>query len=286
MKISVGTANFGMTYGATSNNSALDVKTIRSILDTASDLGIKSIDTAYNYGESQALLGQIPMTSEFAFTTKLPVQASTVDSVEITLENSLKQLNTGRLHTVLFHSISIIKSREFERIMEFLSEKISEGIIGRIGVSVYETNEIVEALERHSQFSVFQINENILDRSKKDSEYLHQLSKEGVDFSVRSVFLQGLLINDIYPNFLTKQSISCLKDYRSRLRKLSVSELDACISYARSIEWASHLVVGIRTPVELVEISKALSSEIKLDFDKFPRGSNELIDPRKWRNER
>ena len=56
--LSIGTANFGMSYGYKKLKS-ISVKNFREILKYARKVKISSIDTAYNYGYAEEKLGEI-----------------------------------------------------------------------------------------------------------------------------------------------------------------------------------------------------------------------------------
>ena len=58
MRISLGTAQFGLDYGISNKSGKIEPKEVDKILSFAKKNGIKSIDTAQAYGESETVLGK------------------------------------------------------------------------------------------------------------------------------------------------------------------------------------------------------------------------------------
>ena len=57
-KIILGTAQFGLNYGINNFNGKIPDKEIFKILDFAYASGIKTLDTAPSYGNSETLIGE------------------------------------------------------------------------------------------------------------------------------------------------------------------------------------------------------------------------------------
>ena len=64
MKVFLGTAQFGLDYGVTNAKGQILEKEAFELLDFSLDKGIKCLDTAYAYGESEKVLGRYGV-SEF-----------------------------------------------------------------------------------------------------------------------------------------------------------------------------------------------------------------------------
>ena len=125
--------------------------------------------------------------------------------------------------------------------------------------------------------------ENICDRRLFHSEELLELSKENNEINVRSIFLQGLLLLPVeaIPKGLSESNKS-INDLELYSKKEAVTRIDLCIAYAKSISWASKIVVGVESIDQLKAI---LDSNYKLssDWEKNISIVGEMIaDPRKW----
>jgi hypothetical protein len=65
-------------------------------------------------------------------------------------------------------------------------------------------------------------------------------------------------------------------------KKEGVSRIDLCVAYAKSISWASKIVIGVESVTQLKAI---LDSNYKLNSEwekNISIVSEEIADPRKW----
>jgi aryl-alcohol dehydrogenase-like predicted oxidoreductase len=133
------------------------------------------------------------------------------------------------------------------------------------------------------ELSVFQVPENICDRRLIASSEIQRLSEEGNSFVVRSIFLQGLLLMN--PNSIPKalkSAVVSLQELNYFSRNNSLTVLDLCLAYVRSISWASAIVVGVHSVDQLKEIqgsSYLLPRGWATSISNLPQ---EIIDPRNW----
>ena len=61
-----------------------------------------------------------------------------------------------------------------------------------------------------------------------------------------------------------------------------ISALEACVTYAKSIPWASGIVVGAEDSGQLLEIVRFFGSERTLNFSSLPVLPQDFLDPRRW----
>ena len=57
-KLILGTAQFGMDYGINNLRGKIPKSEVFEVLDYALDAGIDTLDTAYNYGQSERIIGE------------------------------------------------------------------------------------------------------------------------------------------------------------------------------------------------------------------------------------
>lgn len=284
MKLTLGSANFGNEYGHAQNKHQLDLEDVNKILRTAMESGFVGIDTAISYGKSQQFIGKSKFINKFEVTTKIPATMTSALSLREQLEKSFKELRIDSFANVLFHSIETIKSLRFPEMFSYLRELQINGKIGKIGVSVYEEDEVRESLELHPNFETFQINESIIDQSKIESKYLLSLAKSGIEFSVRSIFLQGLLLDsNVKPSNILKDDKEVLDRFHLSVESSGIRPLDACIYYAKQIPWASNLIFGVNSESNIIDIKNSFDSEINFDYKSVLTGEPTLYDPRKWK---
>jgi hypothetical protein len=78
------------------------------------------------------------------------------------------------------------------------------------------------------------------------------------------------------------ESRKSINDLELYAKKEYVERIDLCVAYAKSISWASKIIVGVESKTQLKAI---LDSSYKLnnEWEKSVSVVNEVImDPRKW----
>ena len=142
-------------------------------------------------------------------------------------------------------------------------------------------NQIQIHLELYSQ--------NIQKKSKFIIEnidnFLKRFSDKGIEIHARSIFLQGLLLQDVNKipeEFLKFEKL--FKKWENWLKLNNLNSLEACIMYTNFISEITKIVVGINSAVQLKEIIKYKNKNIKFEIPNWRnKVDKELIDPRKWK---
>jgi len=283
--LSLGTANFGMTYGLGNSGEQPGLSQAKQIIATAIKEGFSHLDTATAYGNSEQILGDLlPEKHDICITTKLRAnECNDAKSIIQAVKDSLQRSKQTKFWSVLLHDPDILINGKHNEIKEGLNQIIEAGLTKHVGISAYSEKEIVQAKAIAPILSVFQIPENICDRRYAQSSNLSALAEAGDKIFVRSIFLQGLLLMD--PLTLprkVKDSSSVLLDLKSFCGEKKVSILELCINYACSIKWASGLIFGAVSEQQILEITNCLNTGAKIDYFNAPRLNDWLLDPRNW----
>lgn len=286
-KIIIGTANFGMDYGIGSNQKKLLDSDIFEIINAAKKIGVNTIDTAISYGDSLNRLGEFGV-SNFKIVAKFPKIPNDIKKqnnwFNEQIESTLKQLDVDNLEAILLHYPKDILDNKNSELVNFLLNLKNEGVIKKIGVSIYEKNELEEILKIFEP-EIIQCPINILDNRLLEKNYLEKISKKGIEIHIRSIFLQGLLLfkrEEIPQEFLKFNNI--LEEWHNWLKIMKLNPLEACIRYTNSLKNVDKIVVGINSAYHLKQIIKYMR---KPKLNKKPDWQNsiskELIDPRLWK---
>jgi len=109
-RLGLGTAEFGIPYGAVTNLPPPGMGELRTILDISAKRGVRILDTAPAYGESESRLGRAGVSkSNFKIVTKTPVHRqknvseSVGEEIEQVFEHSLKRLRVESAYALLVH---------------------------------------------------------------------------------------------------------------------------------------------------------------------------------------
>ena len=187
MYLGLGTVQLGMDYGISKKPSLLKSQ---QILDKAIEKNIKYFDTAQSYGNSENILSHISNNSNINIITKINCHN---DDIPSKINKSLKNLNTTTLDGVLFHDFKQYLNYNYK---SQLIELKRNGVIKKIGVSIYNIEEPLILLQ-DDDIDIIQLPFNYLDHQWiNNSTFMELIETTNKDIYIRSIFLQGILIND------------------------------------------------------------------------------------------
>ena len=285
MNLILGTATFNPGYGIANQNGEENEVWISELIEFAQSNGINSFDTAPAYGRSELLLGKfLDKTLKPRISSKVGGSiVSDPSSLRMITERSLKNLNVDNLETLYFHNEDDLFGDSSQKLIFEIEKIYSEGLINEVGISLYDIKKLKEILDRFPIITRIQLPENICDRRLIDVNILETLAKTRCSFTVRSVFLQGILLME--PNTIPLHLNSLIKNVNSLknfAEKNSLTPLDLCISYVKQIKWSSSVIIGAKN---LHQIKQIINSR-----DILPNGwskevetiLNEFVDPRNW----
>lgn len=293
MEIILGTAQLGFKYGITNTDNKPNIAESLLILNTALNNDIKYFDTARSYGDSEYKIGIFKKQTEkkINIITKLFISdvKNLKNSIKKSITESLKNLQSESLDILLLHKFEYFKNNE---ILNILLNYKNDNIVNKLGVSVYNVEEAIFCLE-NKHINYLQIPLNILDQRWDNKRFQQLLSKRSdVFICIRSIFLQGILLNDSdkWPKIKNVNS----NEYVSKLNKLKrdlnfENKIELCISYSKSINWVNGIIFGVdnikqlKENIDLFGKSRVLNKEELNLIKKTFNDVNEIIlNPSKW----
>ena len=286
MRIALGTAQFGLQYGIANHAGMVQFDDVRHILQEATTHGVDTLDTAIAYGDCESSLGQAGV-GDWKVVTKLsalPEGCSDVAGwVEAQVEGSTKRLGVSQLHGVLLHRPAQLLSKDGESLLQALHRLKAAGLTRKIGVSVYEPDEL-DVLMAEMQFDLVQAPLNILDRRLVESGWAWRLRDQGTELHIRSAFLQGLLLMepDQRPRKFARWE-HVWAEWARWLDETGLTPLQACLGYALGVEEVDKVVVGVDCVTHFQEIVAASRSSLP-SMPNWPKPIDiDLINPSCWR---
>lgn len=286
MRLALGAAQFGLNYGIANKGGQLDLDEGRRIISLANSIGIDTLDTAIAYGESERALGQIGVDG-WAVITKLPPVPEYCDDVvgwvHLQIEGSLKKLGVRQLHGVLLHRPAQLFGHQGERLLAGMQSLVSQGLVQKIGVSIYEPTEL-DQLFAYGHFGLVQAPLNVLDRRLLESGWVRRLEERGVELHTRSVFLQGLLLMrpDLRPVWFRRWH-ALWTSWERWLNEQRLSPLEACLRFVLSVPEVNRVVVGVDSVVHLREILESATGPCP-DYATAPCTHDPiLLNPAQWK---
>lgn len=284
MELVIGTATFGTDYGIANTGQVQNETKALKILSEAQHLGISNLDTSPAYSNAEEIIGKFHLSNKnFDCYSKISfTELNSSKEALLSLNKSLKTMEIDSLKGLYFHSATELlatPSAQIETLIDAIEETKK---VEKIGASVYDLKDLLTIHERHPRISLFQVPENIADRRLRHSTHIKSLYERGIEFHVRSIFLQGLLLMRKPP-----ENLSSAQPFLDKLNTVAdamkCSSLALCVSYAKQLEWASKLIVGISESNQIHEILEAQQlADMKIEFDEVLPGY--ILDPRKWIN--
>ncbi len=286
MKIALGTAQFGMTYGVANRRGQIPAPEAEQILRWSRLAGIDTIDTAMSYGESEACLGRAGMAG-FKVVTKLPlVPAHCTDVVAWAkgqVHDSLQRLGIPRLHGLFLHHAKQLSGEHGAALATALRALKDEGSVQKVGVSVYSPTDLQSA-ESVCTLDLVQAPFNLLDRRLLESGWLEKLSGQGVEVHIRSAFLQGLLLmssSEIPKRFSPWTHVLGVW-HQWLIDHPNITAAQACLAYVSNFPQINKVVVGVDDLTQLKQLVSASGLPFNAEFPDLSCTDEMLINPSNW----
>lgn len=285
-KLGLGTVQFGLDYGVSNSGGKTPLVEVGRILEAASQAGIRIIDTASMYGDSEEVLGASwPGGHQFQVVTKTPrlVDSGAADLLTHTLCQSLERLKLDSVYGLLVHNADDLLTPHGQAIIRTMARLREQGIIKKTGVSVYNARQIDSILEIFTP-DLIQLPFNVLDQRLLVSGHLAKLKQRGIEIHVRSVFLQGLLLMDpslMHPFFAPLKEL--LLDYKRFIAGCGMSPLQAALGFVTGIDDVDTVICGVDTLRQFDEIRSADGCFVHADFGRFAVNDEEMINPSQWK---
>lgn len=281
MKLALGTAGWRTNYGSFSHRILNDLEA-RILVKEAWNLKFEYIDTAPSYGDSEKLLGMLNPNQKIA--TKVTVDPNSLGEIQNSIQQSLLNLNLFSLPLVFVHNWDSLTDKIKIEISQILQDQIDKKNIIRWGISTYDYAELLKIAESNLKNIAIQINCNILDQRIENisNKVRLDLRAKKVEIWARSIFLQGILINQTVENRFLKNSD--VANFFDQATLLNLSPLQLCLNYIKQNGLIDVALLGIFSKSQLDEMGQVkLDSSLELDFKIFQSFDLDLIDPRRWK---
>ncbi|MGL4496426.1 MAG: aldo/keto reductase [Beijerinckiaceae bacterium] len=293
-KIGFGTAQFGLAYGITNTDGQVPRSEVRAILDDGGHAGIRVIDTAALYGESEQVIGEAlsMLTHPFRIVTKTAknLEATSAvdaaDGVRAAFVQSLERLRQPVIDAVIVHDCRELLGPHGDARWRAMQDLKQAGMVRRIGASVYTGAEIDALLSRFDP-DLVQAPMNAVDRRLFTGGQLDQLAARGVAVHARSLFLQGLLLQA--PEQLDRKFAALAAPIAS-LRQAAKDRgvgLPALLLHTvlqhPAIECA---LVGVTSRSQWQDLKDGLTADLSslhdFRYSSPPIGDERLLNPSQW----
>ena len=286
-KLVIGTAQFGMDYGIKNKSGMVNINEIKHILRFARSNKVMFLDTAISYGESQKRLGQSGSSKHEIITKITSHDYQSKDIKRIMLEETKKSislLQNKKLYGLLLHNGNDLLGRKSDDIYEALINCKKNGLVKKIGISAYESKEILAILKNY-ELDIIQMPFNILNRDLEVSGLLKKLKDKGVEIHVRSIFLQGLLLmkTSNMPSYFQKWN-NLWNEWNQWLDVNEIDPVEACLKFVLRNKEIDKIIVGIDNLQQFKEILEISNKETDYSIPtSLFSNDKKLINPSFWK---
>lgn len=278
-RLMLGTAAFGPYAG----HPALSRPEATALIEAALSHGIRAFDTAPAYG-SEGLLGEILDGEDVFIATKVTDEGGP-SKMRISIERSRRWLRRTTLDVVQLH-VQTRLAQDYG--LDVLFDYEDEGVINRVGVSVYSPEDAVKAVELGATF--IQAPYNLLDRRVLvyHKAIVNRAPHKGLEvlLCARSIWLRGAIapVWDVLNVPYHVRDI--VKDVQDSLWVDDADLPSVALRFVLPAPFA-YILIGPRNVQEL-EAAIEAARKGPLPFwrrwlaNRIPYQPENVVDPRKW----
>jgi aryl-alcohol dehydrogenase-like predicted oxidoreductase len=284
-KLIIGSAQFIKNYGAGKKIN----KNLPSMLKNLQNYKNIFFDTSPKYNSAEKFIGKnfnkAKVGSKLSSMKNIPIN-KIEKYILSSLRKTLKKLNRNYLDYYLVHDELDLISKKKKKIFETLQKIKKKKLIKKIGVSIYNYSNLKNII-RNFNIDIAQVPFNLFDRRllffyKSNIKYTKK-----VKFHIRSVYLQGLLLNE--KRDLKKYTLDrykpVFKKFDDWCEKNKIPKIEACLGFVKKFHFIDKFIIGFENMHELETTNKYFSKS-KLKFPKYIfSNEKKLINPYLWKNE-
>lgn len=248
--------------------------------------GVSLLDTAHMYGDAESRIGTLH-TQGMRIVTKMQALADASNQklskfLQSAFSESLRNLRVDRVYGYLAHRSADLTGEHGKEVRAFLDDLRASGKAEKVGVSIYEADELKEVL-RVFPPDIVQLPLNVFDQRLLRDGTLAELKAAGVEVHVRSVFLQGLLLMDLerIPSYFEPMR-PLLAKWHAKVGEQGLTLPEASLSFVRELPEVDKLIVGTESLKQMREIIKAYRTPLSLDATGLACHDSRWLDPRRW----
>lgn len=281
-RLCLGTVQFGLAYGIAGRSEAVGDAEARAILEVAHAGGIRRLDTAPAYGDIEARLGTLCAGLDFTIMSKIPaLPAGCADDeaaafVTTSLERSRERLG-DKLCGILFHESRDLAGPSGQRAWDAAAQWCSREKLA-LGASTYGPEQL-DALGQEFPVRICQMPGNAFDQ--RLAGFAGHF--EAVEITLRSVFLQGLLL--MAPNAAAGRlpaAAAALDRWHRQCSDFGLAPLECALAIAKSLPGTDFCAVGVDGAAHLEQIVVAWNDTAPREAPELAIADPAIIDPRQW----
>lgn len=285
-KIIIGTANLDKKYGF-KNKKFKDIQNLKKIIFMFKKLSKNKVffDTAQAYGKAEKMLGkQLKNNTNAKVISKISFKKKEFLNYKIIKKKVLRSINNlqvSKLYCLMLHNVEVLADSKNLKILNKSLERLKkENLIIKKGISIYDASEIQNFYKTFDP-DVVQLPLNVFDQRFLNNGWIEKMSRDKKEIHLRSIFLQGLLLNKNPTKGFPKFSKD-FKKWLAWLKKNKQTNYDACLNFVLNQKFKFRLIIGLDNYSQFNQLIKFNKITKDLNFSELACNKKTLIDPRKW----
>jgi len=296
----LGTVQLGMKYGLGADSDKPTEEEAFAILDRAMELGVNTLDTANNYGDSQTVIGHWLAKRKaegkplpFVITKIGPMKHGSYDILRddalFQADGCMKELGMEVLDCLMLHDYEDYAS-DPDNMRKIMEEMKKNGLYRTNAISAYSRHDYSVIAE--SGFEATQIPLNVFDWTRINDGGIQKIADAGMKIFARSTFLQGLVFKT--PETLDPRMEFCLPTVRrwnELCKEFGMEPAVLAMSFILTVPGITCAVLGCDT-VKHVElncemmnkVSRLSGEQMKILHDAFSDTPADVLNPGVWFN--
>ena len=283
MKIAIGTANFQNRYGLL-KSSVTGNKEIIEIRNELKKKDIDYLDTSFEYNNLD--IGFFPKRNNLKIITKIKLpklkKKKFISNLQNMVKSELKRIKKKHFEAILLHNSEDLNSGIGINFLSELKRLKKNNLTKKIGVSIYDPIELKKVFLKFTP-DIIQAPLNVFDKRILLSKFLK--NKKKIILQVRSIFLQGLLLQDIkkIKNLsLNRKLKSKLVEFNYLCKNNKLTKLEQSINFILNQPKVDIITFGINNSKNLKKNLMILKKRKFKNIKDITTTDNKIIDHRKW----
>lgn len=282
-KLGLGTVQFGLDYGVSNTRGRTPPEEVAAILKEAYLRGVRVVDTAAGYGDSEAVLGEhLQPAPDWRIVTKTFPWKRPGD-VGRGLESSLARLRRPSVEALLARNADELLGPRGPEVHRELLRAKEDGMTLRVGAAAYNAAQIDSVLALGG-LDIVQVPVSVLDQRLIASGHLRKLKEKGIEVHARSAFLQGALLMDpaVLPEHLA-HARDRFEAFRRAAAERALTPLEAALSFVIALPEVDTVVCGVESPAHFSQLLKASERRTAAgDWKSFAIADEAVLNPALW----
>lgn len=279
-QFSLGAVQLGMTYGLSANNQKPSEEDAFALLERMMELGVDNIDTANNYGDSEAVIGRW-MAQRRAAGKELPWIVTKIgplkhgsydilrDDMLYQTEGCQQKLGMKTIDCLMLHNCEDYLN-DRDNVRKIMEELKSQDAYTYSAVSAYSRHDYGVLAE--SGLDGIQIPLNVFDWSQIDNGGIEKLKEAGMMIFARSTYLQGLIFRkpeDVDPRMAF--CVPYVAKFHELCQEFGMEPAVLALSFALSVPGVTTAVLGVRNIRQLESNCQIMDKAVQLTAEQMEK---------------